>query len=437
MRNTAIETIAVSYIVQSQDMNILTRNNFTHKDFKGNEKEVVKFLEQYVENYNTVPSEEVVKYEMGSKYSSVIINDSPLYIESALQAHFNYNVLHGSILKNQERLTAGSPEDIQKAIEDIISSTEEGLSRLRPRSSGTDLVKDRGRVQEYTDKLSGEGGPVYDLGIPTLDEAFGGVVPDDLVIVYARPAVGKSYMLTYMASQLHKQGLNVLFYSGEMLPTQVGYRFDSIRANVSNRSLMRGYHFPEGGKDYTAYHQYLEELEEQDNFFRIVHPKDDFKGKKPTVTDIEALVDELKPDVVFIDQLSLMDDSKRARDIRERYINIIGDLRLLAEVKEVPVFVASQANRQSAQKNDDGEFMIPELHHLAEADAVGQFATRVIGLASKRTEDRNVQILKMGITKNRHGTLEEFQMMVDFDKGHIHEIVPEEVEIDSGKELPF
>lgn len=437
MRNTAIENITASYVVQHRDMEILTRNNFTHEDFKGDSREVIKFVEKHVQNYGEVPSEEVVKYELGSKYSSIQITDSPMYIENALKAHFNYNVLHDSIVKNQEKLSQGSPEEIQEAIESIISLTEEGLSKSRPRSAGVDLIKDRGRVEEYTKKIQGEGGPVYDLGIPSLDEAFGGIVPDDLVVIYARPAVGKSYMMTYMASQLHKQGLNVLFYSGEMLPEQVGYRLDSMRSNVSNRALMRGQSFPQGSTDYTSYHQYLEELAKQDNYFRVVHPKDDFKGRKPTVQDLESLVEEVKPDVIFIDQLSLMDDARRARDLRERYINIIGDLRLLAEVTEIPIFVASQANRESAHKNEDGEFMIPELHHLAEADAVGQFATRVVGLASKPTEEKSVQILKMGITKNRHGTLEEFQMMVDFDLGHVHEVKPEEQLTVTEKEVPF
>lgn len=438
MANKAIEDIVVSYIIQNKDMGMLERNGLTHEEFSGNAREVLKYVEDHYQEYGNVPDEATVIYELGDKYSNVVITESPLYIEEALLSHVGYNSLYKAIVDNQGKLQ-GSPKDIREAIEDIAKKAEEGVSKGVARSLGTDLTKDRGRIDEYSQRIMGEGEEAVMLNIPSLDESLGGVLADDLIVVYARPSVGKSYMMTYMASQLHKQGLNVLFYSGEMDENQVGYRFDSMRAHVSNSALLSGRSFPKGSASYEAYQKYLEELEQQDNYFRVVTPGRDFNGQMPTVKDIELLNDELQPDVIFIDQISLMRDHERAREKRDQFTNIMRDLRNLAGIKRVPIFVASQANRQAAVKDEEGEFEIPEVHHLAESDAVGQYATRVIGMSSKQTADNRVKILKLGVKKNRHGHEAEFEMTVNFDLGYVEENVPSDtdnLEI-SEREVPF
>lgn len=422
MRNSTIEIIATSYMVQNKTVDILERNGFTHEDFSGDSREIVKYIQTHLKEYGVVPDESTVIYEFGDKYSRTIVEESPLYIEDTLRTHITYNKLSKFLETNQSQLT-GSPKDFDDAVADMVEMLEKEQARKKSRTLGTDLTKAKSRVDEYAKRMQGEGEDALDLGIPTIDEALGGVLADDLVVIYARQSVGKSYMMTYIASNLHKQGLNVLFYSGEMEESQVGYRFDSMRAHVSNRALLSGMPFPEDSANFTQYTKYLEELEKVDNYFTVVHPKEDFNGEQPTVKDIERLIDQLQPDVVFIDQLSLMRDHNRARDAREKTTNIIRDLRTMAAVRRIPTFVAVQANRQAAIKDAEGEFEIPEVHHLAESDAVGQFATRAIGLSSKRTDDKNIQILNMGIKKNRHGFLTDVKLTVDFDKGYVEEQV--------------
>lgn len=414
-------------MVQNRTMDILERNEYTHEDFHGESREIIKFLEDHQLEYGTVPEEATVLYQFGDSYTRTVVEESPLYIEDALQSHISYNKLHSVIEVNQPKLSgAGSPKDFDEAVTDIAEVIKTEQDRKKPRNTGTDITKNRDRIEEYAKKLRGEGEEIYKLGIPSLDEAIGGIYPDDLFVIYARPSVGKSYVSTYFASQLHKQGLNILFFSGEMEESQVGYRFDSMRAHVSNKALMEGNPFPQGTTDFNSYMAYLEEMEKAPNFFNIITPKSDFNGQLPTVNQLGKLIDVLKPDIVVVDQISLMRDQDRGPNKVERFSNIVRDLRVLAGVKRTPVIMASQANREGARKDEEGEFQIPELEHLAESDAVGQYATRVLGLASKPTEDKSIQIIKMGLRKNRHGELVEFQMTVNFNYGEIEEVIPDE-----------
>lgn len=436
MRNNAIEIIATSYMVQNRTTDLLDRNDYTYEDFTGDSREIIKFIENHRKEYGEVPEESTVLYEFGDKYSRTVVSESPLYIEDTLRTHITYNKISNVLASNQSKLS-GNSKEFNEAVAELVETIESEQSRQKSRVVGTDLTKNKDRMEEYAKRIRGEGEDSYDLGIPSLDEALGGILADDLITVYARPGVGKSYTMTYMASQLHKQGLNILFYSGEMEESQVGYRFDSMRSGVSNSALLAGRLLPQGTPGFPDYAHYIEGLSEVPNYFTVVTPRSDFNGNLPTVRDFEKLIDEMNPDVLFVDQLSLVKDHEKARDKREQYTNIMRDLRTLSGVKRVPIFLAAQANREASAKNEEGEFEIPELHHLAESDAIGQFSTRVIGVASKPTEDRRIQILKLGIKKNRHSFLTDMQLLVDFDLGEIEETMPEEDNVIIEADVPF
>lgn len=438
MRNAIIELSVISYIIQNKDISILHNLGATHEDFTPERAEQIKFIEDHYKEYKIVPDELTMLHAFGDKYSRVQVKESPLYLETELKTHIAYKKLSDVIQKNAKNLN-GSAEEVEEAMHAIKAVVDSETKRGNGSNTGEDIVTSRERLEEYKRKSTGETEHSTLTGIDALDGLLGGILDDDLIAIYARPGVGKSFMLTNLASRLHAQGKNVLFYSGEMEENQVGYRFDSMRSGVSSSALMFGKPMPGGREEYQKYLNYLEELEQQENYFKILTPKNSFGGNLPTVIDLETKVDAVEPDVIIIDQLSLMKDAERAREKRIQVHNIIEALRTMAEVKRIPILVAVQANREATTKNDEGEFEIPHLEHLAEADAVGQFATRAIGIAQKESIDPKTRILKVGITKNRHGARGEFQMTANFDNGVLEEIVQAEDfdAVEQGGDLPF
>jgi replicative DNA helicase len=225
--------------------------------------------------------------------------------------------------------------------------------------------------------------------------------------------------MTYYAHALHQQGLKVLFYSGEMEANQVGYRYDSIDSQFSNRSLLFGR--PLGAdKSYAQYKMYLDKLSHTPNYFKVITPAD-LGGRFINMNDIHSLVEEYAPDVIFIDQLALVDDvrSTKVTQDRVKYGNIMADLRVLSSTKRIPIVVAAQANRMSATKDEEGEFTIPE---ISESDAIGHHCTRAIAFCTNKVDDGEKQIMKVAVRKNRHGGQVEFKLTVDFEHGIFDEL---------------
>lgn len=420
-------------MIQNQSLEMILGNGIEPEDFTGAYQEQVRFIVDHTKKYGSTPDYITMTRQFPDDFEQLNITESALYLEEQLIHHVKYNRTARIIDGVKNHLVSNNPDDFNYAIKELVGGLDEVGTSLGSRQLGTDITKDTSRLELYEKRLRGEIPAPVQFGIPTLDEALKGLLPDDVVTVFARSSHGKSYITNIFAKLLWEQGLSVLMYSGEMETTQVAYRVDTIISGLSNNALMFGNQIYNRNNEIASvedYKEHLDTMAQADNFFRVVTPREDFNGKAPTVGDIENLVNQLKPDVVFLDQLSLMSDQDKARSTKEQYANIMRDIRLLSETKAIPFFVAAQANREATEKDEEGTYKVPEPHHIANADDVLHFSTRVIGIALNKVEDSSTHVMKVGVKKNRHAALTEFDMLIDFDKGVFEEYVaPETIEV--------
>lgn len=423
-------------MLKTQDMGIFDRNGLEAGDFTGNEAEIIKYMVAHRQKYQEVPNETTIIAHFGEDYTPVQTSESPMYLEDEITAHFKMKHFATNAPKLFEQLQFGNATERNEALIQIGALAKEASGTKSARGGGVDLFRDKGRVDDYYERASGRE-QVLMTGIKGLDEALLGILADDTVVIMGRPGSGKSFFSTYLASQFANQGKNVAIYSGEMEVSHVGYRFDAIQAGVSNSALISGRELHQRGISMEEYKQYLDSNEDRDNYVRILSNFD--FGGRPTVADFATFVDNYEPDVLIIDQLSLMRDSTAGvREERIRFLNIMRDLRTLATEKRIPIIMLSQANREATEKEDDGTYKLPELNHLAESDAVSQYATRVISLAGSPSSDGKSQILKVGIKKNRHGNFNEFSLLASYDIGQFEEYDPDSFQLETGEmQVPF
>lgn len=135
----------------------------------------------------------------------------------------------------------------------------------------------------------------------------------------------------------------------------------------------------------------IDEMRAKDLKLNIITQKE-LQGRA-TVKDLEAMILKDELDFLFVDQLSLMDDiHPGVFDTRTKYANISADLFTLSTKYSLPIILAVQSNREGAMQKD-----APKLENIADSDAVGQNATRVIGMRREST------ITTLNIDKNRYG----------------------------------
>ena len=260
-------------------------------------------------------------------------------------------------------------------------------------SEGTninDMVEQKKKDLDHKREMGGMLG--ISSGMQELDRILNGWLPgEELVTIVGRVNQGKSWLLQKFLTEANKQNKRVLHYSGEMGVLQVAYRNDTLGLNYSNSQLMRGT-IADGD-----YEQYMEDMEKNKQLaeYRVVTPND-FGGKMLTVSMLRTLIKKHKPDIIGIDQISLMEDERRLKGdaTRTQYTHIAQDLFNMSTEFGIPIIVDAQANRNKADVDKPEN---PELADIGESDGIAQNSSRVISLVQTKSG------LSLKITKNRYG----------------------------------
>ena len=242
-------------------------------------------------------------------------------------------------------------------------------------------------------------------GIPTgfssLDQIVGGLSKSDLVLIAARPGVGKTALAlniaTHVAMKEHKP---VAIFSLEMNGVQLVTRMISSHAGVDSFRLRTGRINP---NEWSTLAETVTMLGEAP--IRI----DD--NSVITVPEIKAKLRRERTEVglVIIDYLQLMRSGTRIENRVQEVAEISRSLKIMARELNLPVLALSQLNRAPEARKDKK----PMLSDLRESGSIEQDADVVIFLYkdddSEDIEARN--IVKCLVAKNRHGPTDTIDFM--------------------------
>jgi len=240
-------------------------------------------------------------------------------------------------------------------------------------------------------------------GIPTgfekLDYMTSGLQDADLVIVAARPGLGKtSISLNIAAHAAMEHGKSIGIFSLEMTKEQLMLRMLSNKSKVSYSNIRSGYI-----KD--------EDLE------KLVHAADELGQSKIYIDDTPAItVLEIRAkarrqqrdkglDLIIVDYLQLMRGSRRTESREREIAEISGSLKALAKELSIPVIAVSQLSRQTESRSDRR----PQLADLRESGAIEQDADLVLFIhradVYKKADEEKDGIAELIIGKQRNGPI--------------------------------
>ncbi|NCD24030.1 MAG: replicative DNA helicase [Deltaproteobacteria bacterium] len=263
--------------------------------------------------------------------------------------------------------------------------------------SSKDLVN---RVFEQLELRAGQGDLV--TGVPTgytdFDHMTAGLQKSDLIILAARPSMGKTALALNIGMRASIQhGVPVAVFSLEMSMDQLMMRLLGCHGRVDLSRLRSGYLNDE---DWARLYQAAEDLSRAPVFI------DDTPAL--TTMEIRARCRRLKADkgvgLIIVDYLQLMRSSHRS-DSREQEISDISrNLKALAKELDVPVIALSQLNRKVEERSDKR----PMLSDLRESGAIEQDADVIVFIyrdaAYNKAEDNpNKNIAEIIIGKQRNG----------------------------------
>jgi replicative DNA helicase len=240
-------------------------------------------------------------------------------------------------------------------------------------------------------------------GLNKLDDLTGGFHKSDLIIVAARPSMGKTaFALTIAKNAALRYKVPVAFFSLEMSTLQLALRLICAEAKINAHQLRTG-KLP--SNEITKLSKTIYKLSEAPIYI------DD--SPLQTVLDIRAkvrrLVSEKKVGLVMVDYLQLIKSTGSSKEVsREREVSIISSsLKALAKEANIPVVALAQLNRSVEQRSDK----IPQLSDLRESGSIEQDADLVIflhrpeyyGIKQTKEGESTEGVAQVIVAKHRNG----------------------------------
>ncbi len=299
-------------------------------------------------------------------------------------------------LTEMVRSESGTASAILEAAEQRIFAIRQGRSAIgmahisAVMSSVWETIKER--------QASGQAFPGISTGLTDLDRKITGLNNSDLIILAARPGMGKTALALNIASEAGKySGKSVAVFSLEMSREQLGMRMISTECLVDNKALLTG------------------RINGEDQWNRVAMAVAALSQTKIyidddatlSVADINAKCRRIKDlGLVVIDYLQLMTSAggtQRSGDNRQQIVSDMSrSLKLMAKELNVPVMCLSQLSRANESRAQHK----PMLSDLRESGAIEQDADIVMFIHRESYYDddtENPNIAECIIAKNRHG----------------------------------
>ena len=303
------------------------------------------------------------------------------------------------MLKNaaNEELSA---DTIMDAAEQKIYNIRQGNKENEPVRL-SDILRDEvyDNLQKITSPETAEESKGIPTGFSLLDKYMTGLNKSDLILIGARPAMGKtSFALNIARNIAVKAKKKVVFFSLEMGREQLAQRVLSTEARVESQKMRTGELTDD---DWSRIGQATLALNDAELYF------DD--TSTITVPEMKARVRKMRDvDCVIIDYLQLMTGTKRTESRVQEVSEITRSLKLMAKDLKIPVITCSQLSRSTEGR---GKSHKPQLSDLRESGSIEQDADIVLMLyrESYYDEDKNETVVtdeskaQVIIAKNRHG----------------------------------
>ena len=365
------------------------------------------------------------KYDVVNGFEYLASLTNPMYSIANVEDYANI-VWEKSILRKLIKASNKISKESYEALDDATAITEraekEIFNIVQRKSSSYALIKDVlidtfNNLEELATREEGV------IGIPSgfidLDNRTLGFMPGQLIIVAARPAMGKSaFALNILANAAIRAKKSVVYFSLEMSKEELTSRVLASEAMVDSQKIRSGKLEDEDWISLTNASGTLSEA-------KII--LDDTSGFTPI--ELRAKCRKLKMEhdigLVVIDYLQLMDASKVSASRQADISEISRSLKVLAREIGVPIIALSQLSRAPEQRPDHR----PMLSDLRESGSIEQDADMVMFLYrddyyNPDTDKKNVA--EVILAKNRAGStgttellwLNQYTKFVNLDKYH-------------------
>ena len=379
------EQLFISAVLRQEDHISPILNGVTPKWFSSFPEEW-EWVARYIDRHRSCPSKTLFK----SKYPKfqLLKSDDVEYCLGELRDEFVRRSLVKAIDVSIDSISDRDDPakvllELQTSLVEIQGDAVGAQNESSVLDDWEEIYNEVSRRQERTARTGMSGIPT---GFNTLDLATNGPQEGDYWIVAARLGQGKTWTLIRMAATAIAHGATVQYDALEQSRAQIAMRAHTFLQSENAKESFTASQVMSGkGLDLVGYKKFLSGLKETLSGKLIVN--DTSRGQVTPAT-IAAQIERNKPDIVFIDYLTLMGGAGDWQQIAA----LSGEMKGIAMKYRVPIVAAAQINRTAVGVDQPGA------QHLSGSDAIGQDADCVVTM-----QQMSRHVIRFNLAKYRHG----------------------------------
>ena len=310
-------------------------------------------------------------------------------------------------------------------VEILLDEAEKKLFSVSQRSLTKTLVPLKTTLSSAMERITNQGDGIlrgHKSGYSDLDNLLGGFQKSDLIILAARPSVGKTAFAVNLALNIAKQNIPVGIFSMEMSVDQVVDRLIAAASVVCLWKMRTGK---------------LSHHEEHNDFLRITTACEELSeipvfiddSPSPNILQMRAMARRLQSEyglgLLIIDYLQLMASNRRYDSPVQQVTEISRGLKGLAKELNIPIIALSQLSRAIEQREGNK----PRLSDLRDSGSIEQDADLVMFIHrddktnyANAERDGKLNVAQLLVAKHRNGPTGEIEFRINPDSLRFQEI---------------
>lgn len=423
-----VERGFISKLLQTKDIMSVKDNQIKPYYFSGEGRLAYQFIYDTVLSTGEVPTVRAFQRKFPRYELEVIrVNGEEVvgteenlkYWCDELRLKVKHNTLADVVNEMAQKLQSFETEDAYALLKKKVAYIESEVVE----SADVDLTKNtEERKLAYLERKNNKGMRGIPTGFKHLDFILKGLENETLTTLIANTGVGKSWLEIIIGANCQLQNYRVLQFVTEMSEDIMRDRYEAVLFAKCYGSL-----------NYNAFKSGALSLEDEKKYFEFL--EEDLPHFEPLiiatatgVMGVSAAIDKYNPDIILIDSAYLMEDDQGAKDDWLRVAHITRDLKKLAKRCKKPIFINTQADKNTSKKTG------PELGSIMYTQAIGQDSDNVLALFRDEVmiNDRE---MGLKVLKQREGTLGKMTLNWDFDHMNFSEIYMEQTD-DNADEAP-
>lgn len=308
---------------------------------------------------------------------------------------------------------SGTAEQIDAAINNLVKAKESQTisERTTPVKTVLDIL--RTELEEHNELVQSGKLSRIPTSFPSLDRAtYGGFAPGNLIVLAARPSIGKTAFMLQFARNAAHCGFASTVISLEMMNTELAQRMINSTSLVTMREMLNG------TANLEHYDRAAERFSELPLYFN-----ESVRGFNEICHEITVAHKRGRCDIAFIDYLGLIEYPDQRASVNNQVAAMTKRFKSLAKELRIPIILLCQLNREQ-----DKEKRAPELRDLRDSGAIEQDADIVLMLQRDKFAESEEDARKttIWVRKHRNGEVGKIETMMDKTYTNIYEINPKD-----------